>query len=263
MTAHALALDHIGVCARAAGPLHAAYEALGFTLTPLAQQVGLGTGNRCAMLRRGYIELLAILDPGLPDAGLAGLLARFAGAHILALSMDDAAANLARLRAGGLEHPGVALLERPSAGGIARFARLPWPDAPEGRLQLIHHATPELLWRPEWLDHPNNAVALEEVFVAGGMESAARLSRLCGLPLEPRPGGGLRLALPGGGALAILEDPLPGVVPPAWPSLVGFAIRTGDGNAAAARLPGLVPLADGALMVPPERAGGAALVFRP
>ena len=34
-----------------------------------------GTGNRCAMLRDGYIELLGIFDPALPANGLDGFLA--------------------------------------------------------------------------------------------------------------------------------------------------------------------------------------------
>ena len=68
----AVALDHVGVAARDLGPLAAAYERLGFALSPVAQQSGrrspgrpvelFGSGNRCAFLRHGYIELIAILD---------------------------------------------------------------------------------------------------------------------------------------------------------------------------------------------------------
>jgi hypothetical protein len=272
-------LDHVGVCARDLGPLAAAYEALGFRLTPPAQQAAggapLATGNRCAFLRRGYIELLAILQPGLPDNGLGRLLERREGLHILAIGMDDAAANLARLRQAGLDIPGIAPLERPTPEGArARFERLPYPDAPEGRIQLIRHLTPELLWQPQWLDHPNGAVALEEIFVGGGMDSAARLSRLAGLPLEPRPEGGVALRFPDGTCLSLLDAEamaaaLPGLPPEAFgaaPFLAGFAVRTGDGNAAAARLlqgQPVTPLPGSALLVPPGLAGGAALVFRP
>ncbi len=88
--------------------LHAEYERLGFRLTPLSRQSGRlradgpvvpwGTANRCAMLRRGYIELLGILDPTLPANGLDHFLARYAGMHILALGIADETATLARLR---------------------------------------------------------------------------------------------------------------------------------------------------------------------
>jgi hypothetical protein len=69
----ALALDHLGLCARDPAPLWAVWEGLGFALSPVAQQSGrrtpdgpvepFGSANRCAFLRHGYVELLGILDP--------------------------------------------------------------------------------------------------------------------------------------------------------------------------------------------------------
>jgi hypothetical protein len=293
----ALALDHVGVAARDLAPLAVAYERLGFTLTPVAQQSGrrtpggpvekFGSGNRCAFLRHGYVELIAILDPALHDNGLNGFLARYAGMHILALAMGDEAANLARLRRAGLDIPGVAYLERPvedESGPRARFARLPLPDAPEGRVQLIRHLTPELVWQDRWMTHANRAVALESVVLAAAepAETAARLSRLAGLPLEPDPAGGFLLVLPGAEGAAGPRSPamptrvrilrpealprvLPGIAAPSLPFMAGMVIRTGDGNAAARRLLADQPLreAPDGLMVPPEHAGGAALVFAP
>ncbi len=290
----AVALDHVGVAARDLAPLAAAYERLGFTLTPVARQSGrrapglpvepYGTGNRCAFLRHGYIELIAVLDPARFDNGLQAWLSRYAGAHIVALAMEDETANLERLRRGGAAIPGVAHLERPvePGGPVARFARLPLPDAPEGRLQLIRHLTPELVWQERWTAHANGAVALEGVVLAATepADTAARLSRLAGLPVRPDPLGGFRLVLPGAAGAAGPRSPaipttlrvlppaavprlFPGVSPPALPSVVGMAVRTGDGAASARRaLAGLpvVEAPDGP-MAPPESAGGAALVF--
>jgi glyoxalase-like protein len=290
----ALALDHVGVAARDLAPLAAAYERLGFTLTPVAQQSGrrapdlpvepYGTGNRCAFLRHGYIELIAILDPARFDNGLHAWLSRYAGAHIVALAMGDEAANLDRLRRGGVPIPGVAYLERPvePGGPVARFARLPLPDAPEGRLQLIRHLTPDLVWQERWMEHANGALALKSVVLAAAepAQTAARLSLLAGIPVRPDPLGGFLLTLPGAAgaagprspamttALRVLPPPavprvFPGVSPPALPSIVGMTVGTAD-NAAAARqaLAGLpvVETPDGP-MVPPGLAGGAALVF--
>lgn len=278
----ARSLDHVGICARDAAPLWATYERLGFQLTPIAQQSGrrapgdpvelLGTGNRCAMLQQGYIELLAILDSSRFDNGLGRLLDRYAGMHILAFGIADAEAELHRLRRAGIDLPGVAHLERPvdkPDGPRARFSRLPLPEAPEGRLQLIQHHTPELLWQARWLDHPNHVVALEAVILVVDQPAvtAAALSRLTGQPLEPDPAGGYALQLAEGRVrilpAAALATVLPGVTAPTLPFLAGFVLRTDDGNAAARRLWADLPLraVPGGLMLPPEQAGGAALVL--
>src|SRR5690606_35585791 len=153
-------------------------EALGFSLSPIAQQSGrrtpdsevelYGSGNRCAFLTHGYIPLIAGLDPSRYHNDLRKFTARYAGIHILAIGIDDPEANLERMRRAGIPIAGVAHLQRPvEAGGpIAKFSRLPYPDAPEGRIQLIQHRTPELVWQPRWMDHANKAEALTEIVVA-------------------------------------------------------------------------------------------------
>lgn len=294
----ALALDHLGLCARDPAPLWAAWERLGFALSPMAQQSGrrtpdgpvepFGSVNRCAFLRHGYVELLGILDASLFGNGVDRFVERHAGAHILALAMDDAEGNLARLRRGGLHIPGIAWLQRPveDGGPTARFARLPFPDAPEGRVQLVQHLTPELVWDARWMGHRNGADALEAAILVSAEPAAAtaRLARLAGLAAEPDPLAGFRLRLPGAARAAGPDSPamatsirilppealpraLPGVVAPALPFMAGMVIRTVD-KAASARallrgmdvreMGGEMP---GGFMVPPEAAGGCAVVF--
>ena len=92
----AVALDHVGVVGHDLAALAAQYERLGFTLTPRALAGGGRIANRCAMLRQGYLELMA-LAPGGSSATVARMLARHAGAHIIALAVDDEAATIARL----------------------------------------------------------------------------------------------------------------------------------------------------------------------
>ena len=275
-------LDHAGLAAHDLAALHAQYDALGFVLTPLARQSGRlvadgpvmpwGTANRCAMLREGYVELLGIVDAALPANGLDGFLARHAGLHILALGIDDEDAALLRLRRAGLDVPGVLHLVRPvdSAepdGLQARFARLPLPDAPEGRVQLIRHLTPEAIWQERFITHPNHAVALAAVLLAvpDPAATAARFSRLAGCPVVPDPAGGFALSLARGLVRILppdaLGDVLPGVVAPTLPFMAGLVVRTDDGMAAVRALrPDLVPVPDG-LMATPDQAGGAAVVF--
>lgn len=290
----ALALDHVGLCARDPAPLWAMWEGLGFALSPVARQSGkrtpdgpvelFGSANRCAFLQHGYVELLGIQDPALFANGLDRFLERYQGMHILALAIGETEQNLARLRRGGLDIPGVAWLQRPvePGGPIARFARLPFPDAPEGRVQLVQHLTPELVWDARWMGHRNGAVALEAAILASAdpAETTARLARLAGLPAEPDPLAGFRLRLPGAARAAGPESPrmetvirilpaaalprlLPGVTAPALPFMAGMVIRTGDGAAQARALLAHLPLREamGGAMVPPEQAGGAAVVF--
>jgi len=275
----ATALDHIGLVGPDAAALHAEFERLGFLLTPLSRQSGRlradgpvepwGTANRCAMLRHGYIELLAILDPALPANGLDRFLARYSGMHILALGIEDEHANLERLRRAGLDIPGVLHLERAvddadPTGPRARFARLPFPDAPEGRIQLIRHLTPEAIWQERFTTHPNRAVSLEAAIlaVANPADTAARLSRLAGRPVIPDPAGGFALELARGIVRILPPDALPavlpGLAPPTLPFMAGLVVRTEDDAATIRTLvPGLRPVPGGVMTT----AGGAAIVF--
>jgi hypothetical protein len=276
----ASSLDHVGIAGRDLDTLARAYAALGFTLTPFAQHHApgadgvvrpIGTGNRCAMLRMGYLELIAVVDPALPSNTLDRFLARYEGLHIIAFGIDDAEAELARLRQAGIAIPGIAWLERPvdTPEGVrtARFARLPLPEAPEGRIQLIRHLTPELLWQPGLLDHPNRAVSLLEtvLVVEDSAAVAARLGRLAGsAPLEEAGEwvvtlgtGRLRIVPPGGAGRLF-----PGTAEPCLPFIAGLVIGTDDGAAAIARIAaGRGRAVPGGFLVDAAHAGGAELLF--
>jgi hypothetical protein len=273
----AASLDHVGIAGPDLAVLGAAYERLGFLLTPRAQHHApgpdlvvrpIGTGNRCAMLRQGYLELIAVIDPALPSNTLDRFLARYHGIHIVAFAIDDPEAELARLRAEGMAIADIAMLERqvdaPGGSATARFARLPMPDAPEGRIQLIRHLTPELLWQPALLDHANRAVALEEValVVADPAEAAARFARLLGVARTPVPEGAV-IALKQGRVRFTAGAAFSGVAAPTLPFIAGVVLRTDDGGAAIRRLAGARgrDTAEGFLL-PPEHAGGSALLFR-
>ena len=265
-----IALDHVGVVTRDLAALAAQYERLGFTLTPLARQADGRIGNRCVMLHRSYVELLAVVDPNAGSATLDRFLARYAGIHILAFAIDDQTAALARLRRAGIEAPSVAHLDRPiddmdPAGPRARFALIQVPDQPEGRINLIRHLAPEALWQERFLRHANNAAALEEVVlaVAEPAEAASRFSRLVGCVVIPDPAGGFALELVHG-RVRLLP---PGADASTVPCIVGLGVRTSDGNAAVGRL--LVERGiqhrthDNALIVHTAAAGGVVVRFLP
>jgi catechol 2,3-dioxygenase-like lactoylglutathione lyase family enzyme len=282
-------LDHVGIAAHDLEALAATYERLGFTLTPLARHAGrltpdgpvvpFGTGNRCAMLGEpgrpaGYLELIARIDPNAPANSLDRFLQRYQGIHIVAFGIADAEAELARLRRQGFDLPGIAHLERPvdqgdPAKGIAKFARLPLPNeaSPEGRMQLIQHLTPELIWRDAWLLHPNRVVRLAGlvISVADVGEAADRFARLTGVAAQadagaarlPLAGAELTLATP-----AALRTLLPGVEAPTLPFIAGVMLETADQGAAIRMIAAGAgrDVTDG-FLVSPEAAGGTALVF--
>jgi Glyoxalase-like domain len=265
-----VALDHVGVVARDLTALAGQYEHLGFTLTPFARQADGRIGNRCAMLRQGYIELLAVVDPTAGSATLDRFLARYAGIHILAFAIQDELSVFARLhRAGIAAAPAIrfdrAIDDTDPDGLRARFSLIQLPDQPEGRINLVRHLTAEALWQERFLHHPNNAVALAGVLIVvdDPAAAAARFSRLVGCPVVPHPAGGLALDLPRGCVRLVADTALSSVVP----RIIGLAVRTSDGNQAIARL--LVErgiahrrLGD-SLTVDADAAGGVALRFVP
>ena len=264
-----VALDHVGVVTRDLTALAQQYERLGFTLTPFARQADGRIGNRCAMLRHGYIELLAVVDPNAASATLDRFLARYAGIHILAFAIQDAKAELARLRRAGIEAPAVSQFDRAiddadAAGPRARFELIQLPDQPEGRINLVHHLTPEALWQDRFLHHANNAVALVEVTVVVDepAEAAARFSRLVGCPVVPDPEEGLVLDLPRGRVRLVADAGQSSVVP----RVLGVAVQTSDGNEAIGRLlvqRGIAHRRVGGLLVDADAAGGVAMRFVP
>jgi len=239
-------LDHVGVVTADLNAAARAWRRLGFSLTRLARHAApAGTGNRCAMLGRGYIELIATVDPAKPSATLDRFLARYAGIHILSLAISDEQAALARLHHAGFATD-ISFSERPAdsakpKGPQARFARLPLTDT-EPRLQLLRHLTPELVWQKRFLRHPNHAVALEAVVIVADPPAnlAARLSRAAGVPVVPDPVGGYALRLAQGQVRVLPPDALASVFPdvaiPSLPFVAGIVVRTDDGTKAARRL---------------------------
>ena len=149
----------------------------------------------------------------------------------------------------------------------ARFARLPLPESPEGRVQLIQHLTPELLWQPHLMEHANRAVSLDAVIVAVADpdQASARLAPALGSAPEPVPGG-VRIRL-GRGELSLVTAEaaarlLPGLAVPSLPFIAGLVIGTDDGARAAAVIAGhRARAAEAGLLVPPSDAGGAAILF--
>ena len=233
----ATGLDHVGIVGHDLPSLALAAEAVGFHLTPLARHAGGRTGNRCIMLRDGgYLELLSTIDNGVSGT-LDRFLARFAGAHILALRIDDEQAVLDRLRLAfgtvpDVSHTHRAVDDTEPDGRRARFSLITMPDQPEGRVHLIRHETPEALWQQRFLQHPNGAVALDEVVLMTPepATTAAWYSRLAGQAVVPDPAGGYTLPLLRGRVRILPAATLD------LPRIAALTIKTDDEGAGLRRL---------------------------
>ena len=278
-------LDHVAVVSRRADALFDAYERMGFVLTPVSRHSGSirpgeppvpwGTGNRCAMFRSGYLELLAIIEPDMFCGMFPALLDKYEGLHIMAFGCDDAGAAETRLRDSGVGVQGIVSLQReletPDGTGLARFSlvRLEPDEAPEARLNVIQHHTPELLWQPHLLSHPNRAVALVELVtcVADPDEAGARYARLLGVDRERR-GAARILTLPRGRFVLVapgdLAAVLPGITAPVVPFVAAFSVATEDlARTRRCLEEGGVGFEewDGRVMVPREAGCGAVCIF--
>jgi hypothetical protein len=206
---------------------------------------------------------MAVL-PGGASATLERFLARHPGAHIAALAIDDPADQAARLARAGIAPVSVTDTDRAinaadPAAPRARFTVVMPPDQPEGRVLLVRQHTPDLLWREQFLHHPNHAARLAAVVLAVADQAAAasRLSRLAGRPVLPDPLGGYALDLPRGAVRLLSSEAcaslFPGtdLVPP--PGIAGIILATDDGNAA---LGGVLVQAD----LPYQQDGAAAVL---
>ncbi len=193
-----LSLDHLGCIVRDLAAGAARWERLGFTLSPVSRQRGAVPGaegmqpwasaNRCAIFRRGYLELIGLVDPAAHNPW-ERFLARFEGLHLLALRCANADAAWAALaaRAPFLAPPvqRERMLEVDGAERTMRFRNIFSRDAacPEGRYIVIEHQTPEYLWQPALTEHENGAMGLTAATVAADDPGVAqRVAALEGIP---------------------------------------------------------------------------------
>jgi catechol 2,3-dioxygenase-like lactoylglutathione lyase family enzyme len=185
-------LDHVGVAVADLERGRAAFARLGFTLTSRSLHAGartpggpvepMGSGNHCAMLETGYLEIIGLTDPTRPNS-VKDLVARYEGPHIVAIGVDDADAASAELVRLGAPVEAPRALERDAPWGPderetrrAKFRNL-YVDRerfPEARFLFIEHLTRDVLWQPHLLAHPNGVVALEAVyFIADDVRATA------------------------------------------------------------------------------------------
>ena len=170
------AIDHIGIASRDLPALAAQYQALGFTLTPLAHhQDHMGTSNRLVQFQGGnFIELLTVDRPGtmLPHSpGFMGFgqfnhdfLAKREGMSLVIFQTQDTAADLARWKARGLDVYDQFNFERfatlPDGSKVTVRFELGFvtsPALPDVLFYVCHNKAEEHFWKPQFQAHENGA----------------------------------------------------------------------------------------------------------
>jgi hypothetical protein len=148
------------------------YQKLGFFLTPRGHHT-LGSSNHLAIFTNNYLELLGFeaKNAGVRPAGAWNTGRGLSG---LAFKTPDADSFFKTLQARGVTLEGDApqAFSRPVdlGNGAARDARFRTfrldPEAtPNRRYFFCQHLDPDLVWRDEWQQHPNGALAVTRVVV--------------------------------------------------------------------------------------------------
>jgi len=143
------------------------FRSLGFHLTERSQHT-LGSANHLAMFDTSYLELLSPGNGARPE-----LMDVPIGMNGLVFAMDDAQAMhddfvRRQVPAQPVQNFSRNALLPDGTQGTARFSvvRQPPRTVFDGRVYFCQHLTPELVWRPEWQDHPNGAVAIAQLVIA-------------------------------------------------------------------------------------------------
>ena len=282
-----LHLDHLGFLARDLPAAVGTLQRLGFAPAPPSfhreRRAGAdapqktGTANQCLMFRRGYVELLGIVDRERYSGWITGALQRYEGLHVVGFGCDEIDRLLADLTAEGYQ-PLVRKLtraveidgeERPVSFTILFHSDV---EFPEGRFVTMQHHSREVLWHSSLLDHPNGAQTLCGVtLVVDDVDGfAARVVDWTGATVARVAKRGARIDLPGGFIDAMHATQARNIYGDALPAsssqIVGMTVGVSS-IAAAARLldqqnTNFRRLDDG-LLVPASECVGAFIHFVP
>jgi catechol 2,3-dioxygenase-like lactoylglutathione lyase family enzyme len=192
-------IDHVMICVPDLQQGIAAYTRIGFSVHPGGAHSGRGTHNAIAFNEADYLELLSVRDPaehaaataGGPDGGLVEFLSRGGGFRYVVLQSDDLVADVAQMRARGVEVSNAAEGGRRTPAGL----ELRWKVAtlgPRNPLPIIfiQHLTPLEERRrqvPAAGHHPNGVLRADRVYIAvpDVAAAAATYSRVLGMPTPP------------------------------------------------------------------------------
>ncbi len=183
-----------------------AYRRLGFTLTPRGYH-SLGSINHLAIFGTDYLELIGAR----PDGERQEITGDQFGLNGLVFGTENSTDVYAALVAAGVQATPPDEFTRPvtlpdgDQAATFRTVHLQPPEGRPGRLYFCHHFTRHLVWRDEWRQHANGAVAVLRAVIASDNPSilAALFARMFGDETVHSAGAGVRLVV-GAGAIDVL-----------------------------------------------------------
>lgn len=288
-------IDHAVLCVGDLAAAGAAYERLGFTVTPRGDHPW-GTANRLVQLEGSFLEILTVADPGLipehePAEGGRGrfsfgafnrdYLARREGFSMLVFDSPDARADRDEFAAAGLadlepfDFERTATLPSGEAATVGfSLAFAPPAAAPGAAVFTCRQHAPEHFWNPAYQSHPNGAQRVVEVAMVAEDPEAMRpyFTALHGADaIAERAAGGFAVETPRGGVLVLPPDAYeaqygepPRADAPAGPHFAAVRLGVGDLGATQAVLAGsgvATRWAPAGLVVPSDNLFGTALAF--
>jgi hypothetical protein len=273
-------INHLVLASRDLEALRSAYQALGFAVK---QRGGLpfGISNSIVQLQGSYLELLSVTgdvpehSPGHFSFGAFNrdYLARHEGFSMLVLDTPDARADIASWREAGLQayepfdFSKMATMHDGEKVNLSfSLAFVSHPAAPWFRIFACQYGQPEFYAQTQYLNHPNAASTLQDVWIAGetAPDLADFMSKVTGassvrkgadLTVLQTPTGAIILARPNAFEAAF---GVPAPHPEDGPHLAGFTI----GCCGLSHLASLdLAKAGGRYVVPPSKGFGTAIAF--
>lgn len=189
-------IDHVMICVPDLQQAIARYRQLGFNMHEGGAHPGKGTHNAIAMNDEDYLELLAVRDineygasrgPGSWNTGLTDFIAAGGGIRYIAIQSDDLAADVAAMRARGVDVSDAMPGARRTPSGL----ELKWQSATLGAANalpifFIQHGTPMEQRRKQVPagEHPNRVYTLERTYIVCNdlAATAALYAKVLGLP---------------------------------------------------------------------------------
>lgn len=279
-------INHVGIAAPEMGVIAARYEAMGFTLTPYSEHMGawkpgqpvgpLGSGNRCVMFANNYLEILAGESADRQSPRMTAFLNHHQGAHIICFGSEDLPSVEKRLAANHVKTSGIIPLQRdvdtPEGIKTARFERIQFSidDTPEGYIQAAKHLTPDYIYQPRYIAHPNGCTELAHVILL--VTDMPKYMQRYAVYTGQQPQWHESVAtfnFPLCASLQIMEPQtalryIPGTLHPPLPGIAAISFRCPDIGVQAERLSRTkIPFMkhDDRLIIAAEHAGGVAVFF--